>query len=66
MASDAAHEAPPERPPRVIPPGDPEAALRLLQEWMADESGYDAETLPELKAALDRNRPAGVRKLFDE
>ena len=66
MASDAAHEAPPPPSPRSIPPGDPEAALRLLQEWMADDSGYDAETWPEVKTALDQNRPPGARKLFDE
>jgi len=40
--------------------------IRLLQTWMADESGYDEETWPELKAALDRNRPPGARKLFDD
>lgn len=38
-------------------------AIRLLDEWMADESGYDEETWPELKEALDRDR-LGYRKLF--
>jgi hypothetical protein len=69
MASDAAHELPPtfpEKPPRALPPGDPEAALQMLREWMADESGYDERTWPTLKVALDRNRPPGARKLFDE
>jgi hypothetical protein len=42
-------------PAYVVPPRDPEGVIRLLQEWMADESGYDEETWPELKAALDRN-----------
>ena len=43
------------------------AAIRLLDEWMADDSGYDQETWPELKEALDRNRrEAGqYRKLFE-
>jgi hypothetical protein len=43
------------------------AAIRLLDEWMADDSGYDEETWPELKGALDRNRrEAGqYRKLFE-
>ena len=43
------------------------AAIRLLDEWMADDSGYDEETWPELKEALDRNRrEAGqYRKLFE-
>jgi hypothetical protein len=69
MPSDAAHDVPPtspEKPARPLPPGDPEAALRMLQEWMADESGYDEQTLPALKVALDRNRAPGARKLFDE
>lgn len=39
-------------------------AIRLLEEWMADESGYDEEAWPELKEALDRNRPE-YRKLFE-
>jgi hypothetical protein len=43
------------------------AAIRLLDEWMAEDSGYDEETWPELKEALDRNRrEAGqYRKLFE-
>lgn len=42
-------------------------AVRLLDEWMADESGYDEETWPELKEALNRNRrEAGqYRELFE-
>lgn len=38
-------------------------AIALLDEWEADESGYDEEVLPELKESLDRDRP-GYRKLF--
>jgi hypothetical protein len=43
------------------------AAIRLLDEWMADDSGYDEESWPELKEAIDRNRrEAGqYRKLFE-
>ena len=43
------------------------AAIRLLDEWMADDSGYDEENWPELEEALDRNRrEAGqYRKLFE-
>ena len=37
----------------------------FLTEMMADESGYDQEVWPELKAALDRDRLSD-RKLFDE
>lgn len=39
-------------------------AIALLDEWLADDSGYDEETWPELKAALDRDR-LSARKLFD-
>lgn len=39
-------------------------AIRLLDEWMAEDSGYDEETWPELKEALDRDRPS-YRKLFE-
>lgn len=39
------------------------ALARLLDEWMADESGYDEETWPELMEALDRDRSSS-RKLF--
>jgi uncharacterized membrane protein len=38
-------------------------AIALLDEWAADESGYDEEVLPGLKEALDRER-GGQRKLF--
>jgi len=38
-------------------------AIALLEEWAADESGYDEEVLPGLKEALDRER-SGQRKLF--
>ena len=30
--------------------------LALLDKWLQDESGYDEETWPELKVALDRER----------
>jgi len=42
-----------------------ELAIRLLSEWMADESGYDEGTWPELKTALDQDR-LSFRRLFDE
>ena len=49
--------------PRTGGDGPNLGALRLLDEWMADDSGYDEEVLPELKEALDRDRPS-YRKLF--
>lgn len=48
---------------------DRERALRLvelLDEWAADESGYEDEAWPELQAALDdERRLLGMRSLFD-
>lgn len=33
-----------------------EAARRLLQEWLADESGYDEEVWPQVKQLIEDNR----------
>lgn len=30
-----------------------EEAIRLLDEWLADESGYDGETWPHIKHELE-------------
>ena len=38
-------------------------AIRLLKEWIADESSAEEETWPVLKAALERDRLSN-RKLF--
>jgi hypothetical protein len=62
MPADAAR---PSVGPSAAPQEDPEAVIELLQEWLADESGYDESTWPELKAALDQDR-LSARKLFDE
>jgi hypothetical protein len=51
-----------------IKPPTPQAAraIALLRSWLVDESGYDEETLPKLKKALDRERQrVGARRLFD-
>jgi len=40
------------------------AARRLLRKWLADESGYEEETWPLLKQALQENRSFLQRKLF--
>ena len=46
-------------------PNRTDEVIRMLDEWMADESGYDEETWPLLKEALDRERERiGARKLF--
>ncbi len=40
-------------------------AIALLKSWLVDESGYDEETWPQLKEALDRERQrVGARRLF--
>ncbi|AFZ27179.1 hypothetical protein Cylst_5135 [Cylindrospermum stagnale PCC 7417] len=33
-----------------------EQVIQLVDEWMADESGYDEETYPQIEAALTQNR----------
>lgn len=43
----------------------PEELIALLDEWLEDQSGYDEETWPDLKKAVDRDRLSS-RKLFDE
>lgn len=41
-------------------------AEALIREWLADESGYDEATWPELEAALKQSRQAvGARSPFD-
>jgi hypothetical protein len=30
-------------------------AIKLVEEWMSDESGYDEETYPQIEAALNEN-----------
>jgi hypothetical protein len=40
------------------------AARQLLQEWLADASGYDEETWPLLQEWLEAERTAPARKLF--
>ncbi len=39
-------------------------AIRLLKEWLADESGYDEGAWPIVKAAIDENRLSD-RKRFN-
>jgi len=54
----------------IIKPWNQERADKLIQvldEWMADESGYEEETWPKLRAALDREREnISARRLFNE
>lgn len=40
--------------------------IRLFRDWLTDESGYDEQTWPTLKKALERERRrVGARRLFD-
>jgi hypothetical protein len=39
-----------------------EAVIRLLDEWLADESGYDEQTWPALKAGIEENRLSSRRR----
>ena len=50
-------------PPGKTAEGAADPLLALLDAWSFDESGYDEETLPWLKEALDRDRTSD-RKLF--
>ncbi len=52
-----------------IKPPTPEAAraIALFRSWLTDESGYDEETWPKLKKALDQERErVGARRLFND
>ncbi len=42
-----------------------ERLFHHLAEWLTDESGYDEETWPKVKAALEEDRLSS-RSLFDE
>jgi uncharacterized lipoprotein len=42
-----------------------EAARRLLQEWLADETGYDEEVWPQVKQLLEDNR-LSMRSRFSD
>jgi hypothetical protein len=42
-----------------------QAAIRLLNEWLADESGYDEKNWPVVKEALAANHTSD-RAVFDE
>lgn len=41
------------------------ACIQLVNEWLADESGYDEEAWPKLKQLLEENRSSD-RSLFNE
>jgi len=52
-----------------LKPESAEAAglIDLLRSWLADDSGYDEQTWPKLKKALDRERRrVGAPGLFND
>ena len=54
---------------KQLKPGSAKAAeaIALLKSWLKDDSGYDEQTWPKLKKALDQQRAkVGARRLFDE
>jgi hypothetical protein len=42
-----------------------EAARRLLQEWLADDSGYDEEVWSEVKQLIEENRLSPRKRFCD-
>ena len=45
---------------------DNQAAIALLDEWLNDDSGYDDEAWPILKAAIEVNRMSERRRFDDD
>lgn len=41
------------------------AARRLLQEWLADDSGYDEEVWPKVKQLIEENRLSPRKRFCD-
>ena len=56
-------ETQPQEAAQLTPQESAERMRRLFAEWMADETGYDEETWPQLKEALDEDR-LSARPLF--
>jgi hypothetical protein len=42
-----------------------EAARRLLQEWLTDDSGYDEEVWPKVKLIIEENRLSPRKRFCD-
>jgi hypothetical protein len=50
---------------RAVQRAKNEAAIRLLQKWISDESGYDEAVWPRVKQAIEENR-LSERKRFSD
>jgi len=44
---------------------NPSALIQMLNQWLADESGYDEENWPKVKKLLEENRTSD-RSVFHE
>ncbi len=56
-----------ERVPQQLTPEErTERLFRHLDEWLADETGYDEETWPKVKAALEEDRLSSRSLFADE
>ena len=56
----------PDSPPpgrRVMTDEDRKRALELIRQWREDDSGYDEEMWPKLKAAMNETRRANGQPL---
>jgi hypothetical protein len=42
-----------------------EVAIRLFQDWLADETGYDEESWEKVKRAIENNRLSDRRRFDD-
>ncbi len=49
----------------VVQQAKNEAAIRLVREWLADESGYDEKTWPIAKKVIEENRLSSRRRFDD-
>ena len=54
-----------EEPGRMAQAAQNEAAIRLLHQWLEDESGYDERVWPGLKYAIEEDR-LSFRKRFSD
>lgn len=52
-------------PGRIAPSSQNAAAIRLLHQWLEDESGYDERVWPPLKEAIEEDR-LSERKRFSD
>jgi hypothetical protein len=59
----AAQKAPKSRRTRTRETGC--GALRLLDSWMSEDSGYDEEVWPAIKRAIDANRLSARKRFRD-